>query len=80
MQILAEHHRLGSGIVILSRSFCNIAQVADYGEIEARFRKSVADIRALEQTYATWSQAQLMENHHKVQQRVEMIVQGRMVR
>ena len=80
VQILAEHHRLGSGIVILSRSFCNIAQVADYGEIEARFRKSVADIRALEQTYATWSQAQLMENHHKVQQRVEMIVQGRMVR
>ena len=78
--ILAEHHRLGSGIVILSRSFCNIAQVTDYDEIEARFRKSVADIRLLERAYATWSEESLFENHLRVQQCVKEIVQGSLVR
>lgn len=80
VHILAEHHRLGSGIVILSRSFCNIAQITGYDEIEARFRKSVADIRLLETAYATWSEESLMENHATVQQCVEMIVQGSWVR
>lgn len=78
-QILAEHHRLGSGIVILSRSFCNVAQTTCYEEIEARFRRSVADIRKLEREYATWSEEMLQENHYRVQQRVEMIIQENLV-
>lgn len=64
--VLAEHHRLGSGMVILSRSFCNAAFMTDYDEIRTAFRKGVADIRRLEETYQSWSREDLMANHIKV--------------
>lgn len=64
--VLAEHHRLGSGMVILSRSFCNAAFMTDYVEIETAFRKGVADIRRLEVAFQSWSQEDLMANHIKV--------------
>ena len=38
-RILAEHVRLGSSTVILSRSFCNARQVGDYGRMEEIFQR-----------------------------------------
>lgn len=73
--VLAEHHRLGSGMVILSRSFCNAAFMTDYDEIRAAFRKGVADIRRLEQNYQNWSREALMENHARAGACVAEILQ-----
>lgn len=46
-RVIAEHYRLGSECVILSRSFCNAAGKS-YGEIEDIFQGGVAAIRARE--------------------------------
>lgn len=75
--ILAEHHRLDSGIVILSRSFCNTALVTDYGEMEDTFRQGVADIRRWEYDYCDWTDAALMEIHGRVGKCVEEILERR---
>lgn len=64
--ILAEHHRLGSGMVILSRSFCNTALVHDYDRIAETFREGVAEIRGMEAACCHWSEEALAENHRRV--------------
>lgn len=46
--IIKEHYRLGSKMVILSRSFCNTSKLTDLDEIEAVFRKGTHDIREFE--------------------------------
>lgn len=78
--ILGEHHRLGSGIVILSRSFCNTSIVTDYAEIERTFREGVADIRRWERDFCGWTDEALMENHRRVGACVDQILERRKVR
>lgn len=46
--IIREHYRLGSGCVILSRSFCDVQKVRDIGTINAMFLAGIRQIRALE--------------------------------
>ena len=46
--IIREHYRLGSGCVILSRSFCDVQKVRDLGTINAMFLAGIRQIRALE--------------------------------
>ena len=46
--IIKEHYRLGSKMVILSRSFCNTSKLTDLEEIEAVFKKGTQDIREFE--------------------------------
>ena len=75
--ILAEHHRLNSGLVILSRSFCNTALVTDYGEIETAFRQGVSDIRRAEHDLRGWTDEALMENHVRVGECVAKILERR---
>lgn len=72
--ILGEHYRLGSGAVILSRSFCNIAQMDDYEQIEAVFHQGISEIRQWEEEFSHWNWGQLMENHHRVGYCVEQIL------
>lgn len=74
--IIGEHHRLGSGYVILSRSFCNTGKVTDLGEIRRIFTDGVADIRRVERACAAWTQEQFDENHRRVCACVEKIVRG----
>ena len=47
--IIKEHYRLGSGCVILSRSFCDVAKLRHIGMINATFIRGVREIRELEQ-------------------------------
>ena len=47
--IIREHYRLGSGFVILSRSFCDVQKVRDIGTINAMFLAGIRKIRALEE-------------------------------
>ncbi len=46
--IIKEHYRLGSGCVILSRSFCDVAKLHHIGMINATFIRGVREIRDLE--------------------------------
>ena len=46
--ILKEHYRLGSQMVIVSRSFCNADKIGDLCEIQTIFRKGIQDIRTLD--------------------------------
>ena len=47
--IIREHYRLGSGFVILSRSFCDVQKVRDLGTINSMFLEGIRKIRALEE-------------------------------
>ena len=74
--IIAEHYRLGSQYVILSRSFCNTEKTTDLDEIRRIFTEGVEDIRRVEQECAAWTQEQFAENHRRVCACVEKIVRG----
>ena len=74
--IIAEHYRLGSQYVILSRSFCNTGKITDLDEIRRIFTEGVADIRSVERNCAAWTQEQFDENHRRVCSCVENIVRG----
>ena len=63
-QLLAEQYRLGSSSTILSRSFCNIAELSNT-EIEQSLKKNVAALRLEEDKIYKMSKIQL-ENNHKV--------------
>ena len=70
--ILGEHGRLGSEMVILSREFRNEAG----GRVgPVNLSQEVAKVRAKEREQATWSPAQFAENKRKVKAAVEKIVE-----
>lgn len=46
--VLKEHYRLGSSMVIVSRSFCNTDKITDMEEIKQIFQTGIAEIRQLE--------------------------------
>lgn len=72
--ILAEHVRVGSQMVILSRTFCNTNLIHDLDEIREDFQKGVKDLREAEKFYATYSNEQLLNVHLKVKEEVASIV------
>ena len=72
--ILAEHVRVGSQMVILSRTFCNTNLIHDLDEIREDFQKGVYDLREAEKVYATYTNEQLRDVHLKVKEEVASIV------
>lgn len=54
--ILKEHYRLGSTMVILSRSFCNINKDTDIEYIHDKFKIGIRIMRAFEKEIAVHSQ------------------------
>lgn len=46
--VLKEHYRLGSSMVIVSRSFCNTDKISDLDEVKKIFITGIAEIRRLE--------------------------------
>lgn len=70
--VLKEHYRLGSTMVIVSRSFCNTDMINDLSEIRHIFNTGIAEIRRLEAeasaaaTYFTDNAAALREAVDKV--------------
>lgn len=73
-RIMGEHYRLGSQIVILSRSFCNTEKVTDQKEIKKQFDEGVADIRRVEAQLQSWQPEQFEQNRREVVSCVEQIV------
>ena len=70
--VLKEHYRLGSSMVIVSRSFCNTDQITDLNEVKQIFVTGIANIRKLEAeasavaTYFTDNAAALREAVDKI--------------
>ncbi len=75
-KIIAEHYRLGSGMAILSRSFCNASQIQDPGEMEEIFSRGIGEIRRYERTLPERGPDWLEENHQTVCRLVKSIVEG----
>ena len=73
--VIGEHYRLGSGCVILSRSFCNIAKTSGLAEVKDIFVQGVGAIRAHEAVCRLATPAELTENRKNVVLAVEKIVE-----
>ena len=73
--VLKEHVRLGSSMVIVSRSFCNTDVIKDIDEVRNIFMKGISAIRKLEKeayTAATY----FTNNKIEVEKAVESIVES----
>ncbi len=71
--ILKEHYRLGSSMVILSRSFCNVNKDTDLNYIREKFEIGVRSMRAFENEIAIHSRY-FEENEEAVAECVAQIV------
>lgn len=72
--ILAEHVRLGSQMVILSRTFCNTNLIHDLDEIKVDFQKGVQDLRDAEKKISNYTNKQLLDVHEQLKSEVASIV------
>lgn len=68
--IVAEHYRLGSSMVILSRSFCHLTGTDQVGLVEESFRTGVAEIRAWERELEEKDSAFFDENRRYVRDEI----------
>lgn len=75
--ILGEHYRLGSSMVILSRSFCNIGKIKDMDDIEKEFSRGVKEIREYEELLKDKEREFFINNHKTVKDKVNEIINGR---
>lgn len=64
--VLKEHVRLGSSMVIVSRSFCNTDVVTDLNEVKRIFDTGISGLRALEKEASQADAAYLEENREAV--------------
>ncbi len=74
--ILKEHYRLGSQMVIISRTFCNTDKITDVEDVRNVFRKGVTAIRQMESTMSLLKPEDFNNNHNAVCEAVYKIVRG----
>lgn len=72
--VLKEHYRLGSSMVIVSRSFCNLGLVSDLDMVKTIFHKGIKEIRDLEKEIQDKSVAYFDKNHKDFITAVQKIV------
>ncbi len=72
--VLKEHYRLGSGCVILSRSFCNTSKITDLNEVRQIFDSGINEIRKFEKSLEGFDAFE--ENRKSVKAAVQKIVEG----
>lgn len=72
--VLKEHYRIGSSMVIVSRSFYNTDVVDDLNEARKTFKEGIAEIRILE-SEAQAALNYFTHNHKVVVESVEKIVE-----
>jgi hypothetical protein len=71
--IITDHYRLGSTMVILSRTFCNTAQITDKDEIYNMMNSGVSAIRNFEKTVADLSTNDFENNKNELKNIVKQI-------
>ena len=72
--ILCEHYRIGSSIVILSRSFCDTKKISDINEIKKIFYNGVKEIRKKESEFSKYTEKDFLNNKFIVSEKVKIIV------
>lgn len=75
-RIAMEHYRLGSSVVILSRSFCNAEQIGDLSCIAQIFRENMQKLRNTESAMKNKSPEDYKNNRTQVIHCVEQIVRS----
>ena len=75
-KIITEHYRLGSSMVILSRSFCDTNKIKDINNIKEVFKIGVNDIRNYEIKLLNESSDYFEANKAFVHEKVNEIVNG----
>lgn len=73
--IIKEHYRIGSGCVILSRSFCDANKIGDPEKVKEVLTKGVSDIRELEKECEVHSRF-FFENERELVRLVNGISKG----
>lgn len=73
-KILAEHYRLGSTSVILSRSFCNYEKIGDINKVKEIFDVCVKELREEEQKIQNEDKQFFKKNHEDIKVGVEKIL------
>ncbi len=74
-RIVMEHYRLGSSVVILSRSFCNADEIGDITKIKQIFKENVSNLRDFERTLEKKDASEFEENRLEVCKGVNYIVE-----
>lgn len=72
--IVAEHYRLGSSMVILSRGFCNTEKINDINEINRIFNEYILKLRKLEEELTLKDSVYFLENYKSVIAKVRQII------
>jgi 2-keto-3-deoxy-L-rhamnonate aldolase RhmA len=72
-RIIMEHYRLGSSMVILSRSFCNVDICKDISEVESIFKNNIGNLREFEKRAALATPEEFEENRVEVCKCLEQI-------
>lgn len=75
-KIIAEHYRLGSGMAILSRSFCNAEKISDMDLLEESFTYELARIREYEGIVEGFSKEKFEENRIDVVNQITKYVEN----
>ena len=73
--ILKEHYRLGSSMVILSRSFCNCTKITDLDIIREKFTTGIRTLRSFEAEIAIHSEY-FYRNITQIRDSVNQILAG----
>lgn len=73
-RILMEHYRLGSSMVILSRSFCDLSKCKDIDEVEFIFKNNIGNLRDFEKKAALATPEEFEANRIEVEKCVDKIV------
>lgn len=73
--VLKEHVRLGSSMVIVSRSFCNTEVITDLNEVRRIFTEGIKALRDLE-AEAEMAANYFVKNREEVERAVETIVEN----
>jgi len=74
--VLKEHVRLGSSMVIVSRSFCNTDVITDLDEVSKIFHNGIKAIRDLDAEVQNKPKEYFEKNHEEVVEAVNQIVKN----
>ena len=72
--IIIEHYRLKSNLVILARSFCNLSEIKELDEISKIFNQGIKDIRDLEESIKDKEQSFFIENKKVIDHIIKILI------
>lgn len=72
--IIAEHYRLGSSMVILSRAFCNTSKIKDLSEIKKIFEEGLMQNRSYEKEIESKDVSFFEMKHKETERFIQQIV------